>query len=195
MTGQRQRRGLRRADGALLVRSGAELRKTRARIPATRCIGGGKRRYFTRGDAELVLASLDRDDPRRRERRAYRCPMCHGWHLTSRTLAQHRAEQLAAAHSSDSVVHDGELHDHTPRPVRGQRADPVRENTRTAPADPARQVPTPAEVAARTAALRRRRVEATESPVPPRSVRNNRIAKLLRTAITRLTRIAPRRGR
>ena len=46
-----------------------------------------KRRYRTRVDALIALAAIQgRDDARRSktESRAYRCPTCHGWHLTSR---------------------------------------------------------------------------------------------------------------
>ena len=47
-----------------------------------------KIRYRDRIAALLALASAQRTDGSRRpklERRAYRCPTCHGWHLTSRT--------------------------------------------------------------------------------------------------------------
>jgi hypothetical protein len=46
-----------------------------------------KRRYRDRIAALLALASVQRKDGSRRpktEQRAYRCPDCHGWHLTSR---------------------------------------------------------------------------------------------------------------
>ncbi|MGW6729950.1 hypothetical protein ACWF9G_28965 [Nocardia sp. NPDC055029] len=56
----------------------------------TRCFHG-KRRYYTRADAELVLGGIDTRDPRRREVRCYQCPACHGWHLTSQTIEQYAA--------------------------------------------------------------------------------------------------------
>lgn len=43
-----------------------------------------KIRYRTKLDAKLALASTQRSrNPRREERRYYRCPACKGWHLTS----------------------------------------------------------------------------------------------------------------
>lgn len=45
----------------------------------------GKRRWRTRLDAKIALADINRRDrQQRREQRAYRCPICNGWHLTSR---------------------------------------------------------------------------------------------------------------
>jgi hypothetical protein len=41
----------------------------------------GKRVYGRLG-ALWALARIDYDGFRRRERRAYRCPLCKGWHLT-----------------------------------------------------------------------------------------------------------------
>lgn len=46
-----------------------------------------KRRYRDEIAAKLALATIQRKDKARRsksERRAYRCPLCGGWHLTSR---------------------------------------------------------------------------------------------------------------
>ncbi|TFI30103.1 hypothetical protein E4P36_04965 [Streptomyces sp. 4R-3d] len=44
----------------------------------------GKRRYRDRVGAQLALAVIRRrGTARRRETRAYRCPACRGWHLTS----------------------------------------------------------------------------------------------------------------
>lgn len=47
-----------------------------------------KRRYRDKIAAKLALASIQADDSSARpktERRAYRCPRCRGWHLTSKT--------------------------------------------------------------------------------------------------------------
>lgn len=44
----------------------------------------GKLRYRDRIAALLTLDRLDNLDPARREKRAYRCPLCRGWHLTSK---------------------------------------------------------------------------------------------------------------
>lgn len=41
-----------------------------------------KRRYRDHLAAKLALAMM-RGGEKRRERRAYRCPDCAGWHLTS----------------------------------------------------------------------------------------------------------------
>ncbi len=50
----------------------------------------GKRRYRDRIGAQLALAVIRRRDSRqRRETRAYPCPDCRGWHLTSRSQTQH----------------------------------------------------------------------------------------------------------
>lgn len=47
-----------------------------------RCV---KVRYRDEIAAQLALARLRREDkPGHTEKRAYRCPMCAGWHLTSR---------------------------------------------------------------------------------------------------------------
>lgn len=46
--------------------------------------GCSKVRYRDRIAALLALAKLEHDDkPGHDERRAYRCPKCRGWHLTS----------------------------------------------------------------------------------------------------------------
>lgn len=46
-----------------------------------------KRRYPTRVDAMIALADIDRraaqGNENRDEIRAYRCPRCKGWHVTS----------------------------------------------------------------------------------------------------------------
>ncbi|MFE3541788.1 hypothetical protein ACFXK0_02315 [Nocardia sp. NPDC059177] len=89
MSTHRHTRARRHQGRALTLRHGDDLRKLRASVPTTRC-HHGKRRYFTQLDAELVLRSLDRRDPRRQECRAYVCPACHGWHLTSQSLRQYR---------------------------------------------------------------------------------------------------------
>jgi hypothetical protein len=50
-------------------------------------VGCTKQRYRTRIDALLVMGKTQwKDNPKREkvERRAYRCPNCKGWHLTSR---------------------------------------------------------------------------------------------------------------
>lgn len=47
----------------------------------------GKNRYRDRITALLALANIARRDSPQRlktERRAYRCPQCNGWHLTSK---------------------------------------------------------------------------------------------------------------
>lgn len=44
----------------------------------------GKQRYRDRLEARMALLRCTTDtDPRRQEKRTYRCPDCHGWHLTS----------------------------------------------------------------------------------------------------------------
>jgi hypothetical protein len=43
-----------------------------------------KTRYRDRIAAQLALATIHRKDrPQARETRAYQCPRCRGWHLTS----------------------------------------------------------------------------------------------------------------
>jgi len=45
-----------------------------------------KQRYRDKVAATLALAKIERQDKTSRpktEARAYRCPKCHGWHLTS----------------------------------------------------------------------------------------------------------------
>ncbi len=65
------------------LRSGGDLAGRPPMIRMARCCTG-KVQYFAQTDAELALAGIDRTDPRRHEQRAYRCPSCDGWHLTSR---------------------------------------------------------------------------------------------------------------
>lgn len=48
----------------------------------SRCLTG-KWRYRDRIAVLLALATVDTTKPKRREKRAYRCPHCRGWHLTS----------------------------------------------------------------------------------------------------------------
>jgi hypothetical protein len=43
----------------------------------------GKRRYKGRPEAERGLAEVTKTQGFLRERRAYYCPQCHNWHLTS----------------------------------------------------------------------------------------------------------------
>lgn len=46
-----------------------------------------KVRYRDELGARIALASTHRsNDPRREECRYYRCPFCHGYHLTSRPI-------------------------------------------------------------------------------------------------------------
>ncbi|MCP2339565.1 hypothetical protein [Actinomadura rupiterrae] len=59
-------------------------RRTRYRVP-TRC-PTGKVRFRDRIAATLALATIQRQgrpDRDKTEIRAYRCPTCSGWHLTS----------------------------------------------------------------------------------------------------------------
>ena len=53
--------------------------------------GCGKKRFRDEIAAKLALSSIGRKTHERREkteRRAYRCPKCRGWHLTSMELAR-----------------------------------------------------------------------------------------------------------
>lgn len=48
------------------------------------CTKAKKARYRDELDAMIALANMSSDDrAKRREQRAYRCPSCRGWHLTS----------------------------------------------------------------------------------------------------------------
>ncbi|WP_156910325.1 hypothetical protein [Nocardia mangyaensis] len=154
----RSRRRMHRASHALPLRHGHDLFSRRTRVPTTRCLYG-KRRYFTRLDAELVLACLDRRDPARRETRCYKCPACHGWHLTSQTL-----EQYAAEHSA-------------PEPASGSARPPT---TLDLPY-PRGPVPTPAEVADRLGLLR------TVPVAPQQNSAPNGLRTLLRRAWRHVT--------
>lgn len=58
----------------------------RVREPLLRCAATGKVRHRDLLEAKLVLARKQRQGSGNRpktERRAYRCPHCHYWHLTS----------------------------------------------------------------------------------------------------------------
>lgn len=49
----------------------------------------GKVRYRDQIGAKFALAVINRrGGKKRREQRAYRCPTCNGWHLTSRGTAR-----------------------------------------------------------------------------------------------------------
>ncbi|MFI6560363.1 hypothetical protein [Streptomyces sp. NPDC050534] len=48
----------------------------------------GKFRYRDRIGALFALTGIDNADPKRREKRTYRCPACRGWHLTSQIKRQ-----------------------------------------------------------------------------------------------------------
>ena len=67
----------------------ARRRRTRRAQDIPTCVSSGKRRYRDKKSALQVLrtavatAALN-PDSRRREQRAYKCPDCRGWHLTSR---------------------------------------------------------------------------------------------------------------
>lgn len=44
----------------------------------------GKRRFRDKLSAKMALVDIGRKDRiQARERRAYKCPLCFGWHLTS----------------------------------------------------------------------------------------------------------------
>lgn len=52
----------------------------------------GKQRYRDRLAAKFALLRISTDDnPRRREKREYRCPACLGWHLTSQPRPRRKA--------------------------------------------------------------------------------------------------------
>ncbi|WP_459545177.1 hypothetical protein [Nocardia sp. X0981] len=78
-----RRRLAARGHRPLRLRHGDDLRSLPSLPRRSRCAATGKIRYFDPETAELVLAGIDHDNPRRREQRAYRCPECAGWHLTS----------------------------------------------------------------------------------------------------------------
>ncbi|MCX0274235.1 hypothetical protein NLM24_26800 [Nocardia zapadnayensis] len=78
-----RRRLAARGHRPLRIRHGDDLRGLPPLPRRSRCVETGKIRYFDPETAELILAGLDSDNPRRREQRAYRCPKCAGWHLTS----------------------------------------------------------------------------------------------------------------
>lgn len=51
-----------------------------------RCNSTGKVRHRDRIAALLVMATSDNARRPEREQRAYRCPFCRAWHLTSKQL-------------------------------------------------------------------------------------------------------------
>lgn len=121
-----------RTTRELTVRSGADLRHRYAGIPTTRC-ADGKRRYFNRGDAELVLANLG---PQCREKRSYECPGCHGWHLTSQTLDEYRTNQLEPRPTSLRFT-DIPASGRVPNPAELAARSPARRGTAVVPPRPA----------------------------------------------------------
>ncbi|MFF2557402.1 hypothetical protein ACFVUS_40820 [Nocardia sp. NPDC058058] len=127
------------------MRNGTDLTKRFTSAPTTRC-GIGKRRYMTRSDAELVLACLDRTNPHRREKRVYCCPVCDGWHLTSWSLTEYEASRVTVNASEATTDIQVGAAVQVRRPV---VLEPIS-------AEDAR-VPTPLEVALRTAPVTKAR--------------------------------------
>lgn len=78
-----RRRLAARGHRPLRLRHGDDLRSLPPLPRRGRCTATGKIRYFEHETAELLLAGIDHDNPRRREQRAYRCAECAGRHLTS----------------------------------------------------------------------------------------------------------------
>ena len=63
----------------------------------------GKRRYSDRIAALLVLAQTQRfGGTSRAERRVYQCPVCRGWHLTSR--AEYSSPRLGEVRPVNDVL-------------------------------------------------------------------------------------------
>ncbi|MEV6098974.1 hypothetical protein [Nocardia sp. NPDC051981] len=111
-----------------------------------RCADCGKIRYSTQREADLVLATLDRTNPARREKNSYRCTACGGWHLTSWTTTEHGDYVAVAFSAAASHYRVFPLSAYVPA------AETTREplDLSSIAADTA-PVPTPAEVAMRTA--------------------------------------------
>lgn len=59
-----------------------KISRSRPNSPA-RCGRNGKVRYRNHEDATRALSTLRRTGSQTIPRRAYRCPECAGWHLTS----------------------------------------------------------------------------------------------------------------
>ncbi|WP_327335177.1 hypothetical protein [Streptomyces anulatus] len=54
----------------------------------------GKQRFRDDFEAKLALLRVTTSNsPRRQEKRAYHCPHCHGWHLTSQAKKHRKARQ------------------------------------------------------------------------------------------------------
>ncbi|MFE2997339.1 hypothetical protein ACFXG4_20280 [Nocardia sp. NPDC059246] len=111
-----------------------------------RCADCGKIRYATQREADLALATLDRTNPARREKNSYRCTACDGWHLTSWTTTEHGDYVAVAFSTAASHYRVFPLADYVPA------SEITREplDLSSIAADSA-AVPTPAEVAMRTA--------------------------------------------
>ncbi|WP_433666912.1 hypothetical protein ACQP06_25190 [Nocardia sp. CA-136227] len=126
---------------------GASVPKRPARLTAVRrCVDGGKIRYPHRREAELMLASMNRANPQRREKHSYRCPDCAGWHLTSWTTSEHE-DYVAVAFSAGAPSYRiYPLTDYPPTAESPRAPRDLRSITATLAT-----VPTPAEVAVRTA--------------------------------------------
>ena len=64
-----------------------------------KCSTTGKVRYSEKIDAQIALANATRPTRRndqnrpKEEKRVFRCPSCHGWHLTSKRTWKPRIEQ------------------------------------------------------------------------------------------------------
>ncbi|GAB4587618.1 hypothetical protein [Nocardia sp. IFM 10818] len=173
----RGHRRLHRAGGGLALRHGDDLKKRPAGIPTTRCFVG-KRRYFARRDAEFVLAVIDRGNTVRREQRSYRCPVCHGWHLTSWSLEKFEARVTVAKGATGTAGARERLD--AGSTVAGSAA--VREpfDLSWIVPDPS-VVPTPLAVALRTAPIRR--AEAARARAEALSVSNSRQRSTIRITL------------
>ncbi|MEV6769691.1 hypothetical protein AB0N05_13790 [Nocardia sp. NPDC051030] len=148
MRSPRQHRGNRRLHGVrrnLTVCHGDDLKKLPALIPVKLC-PTYKLRYVNQLEAETVLAGIHRPDSRRRERRAYSCSRCEGWHLTSWSLEDFEARRGEAA-------------------VTARAMEPITPNTATT-ATATEPIPTPYEVAVRLEAAARRGSASTDQANP-----------------------------
>ncbi|MFE3759485.1 hypothetical protein ACFXO9_34730 [Nocardia tengchongensis] len=124
------------ADGASAPNLPAHLTAVR------RCVDGGKIRYPNRREAELMLASMNRTNPQRREKHSYRCPDCAGWHLTSWTTSEHEDYVAVAFSAAAPSYRIYPVTDYLPAAESSRAPRDLRSITATLAT-----VPTPAEVA------------------------------------------------
>ncbi len=66
-----------------------------SRVKTTKCAATGKRRYRSEIDAKIAKMGMSSERSLKAERRVYECRACRGFHTTSQTVEEYKADQIA----------------------------------------------------------------------------------------------------